>query len=262
MSELRIHRPAGEDVGLILLGLERPAARNALGRGLVGELEVALQEIAADPTARVVVLHSLVPGVFCAGADLKERSGMSPAEAEAFVDRLRAVFGLVERLPMPTLAAVEDTALGGGLELALAADLRVAGAAAQLGFPETSLAIIPGAGGTQRLPRLVGPSRAKDLIFTGRRLGAAEALAMGLVDRIAARGEALEVALELARRILANGPVALRAAKAAIDGGLELEKEQGMALEAASYANVLPTQDRLEGLAAFKEKRRPVYRGW
>ena len=123
------------------------------------------------------------------------------------------------------------------------------------------LAIIPGAGGTQRLPRLVGRARAKDLIFTGRRVGAAEALEMNLVDRRAARGEALQCALELARQILPNGPVALRAAKEAIDSGLDLERDQAMALEASCYRRVLPTRDRLEGLAAFKEKRKPVYQG-
>jgi methylglutaconyl-CoA hydratase len=186
---------------------------------------------------------------------------MTPGEAEAFVKRLRSTFAALEQLPIPTLAVLEDAALGGGLELALACDLRVAGEAAVAGLPETSLAIIPGAGGTQRLPRLVGRARAKDLIFTGRRVGAAEALAMNLVDRVAARGEALEVSLLLARQILANGPVALRAAKQAIDGGLGLDMERALALEEECYARVLPTEDRLEGLAAFREKRKPVYRG-
>ena len=246
---------------MVLLGLERPAARNALGRQLIGELEAELAHLAEDGSTRVVVIHSLVPGVFCAGADLKERAGMTPEEAEAFVGRLRSAFSALEALPMPTVAAVEDAALGGGLELALACDLRVAGEAAVLGLPETSLAIIPGAGGTQRLPRLVGRARAKDLIFTGRRVGAAEALEMNLVDRRAARGEALQCALELARQILPNGPVALRAAKEAIDSGLDLERDQAMALEASCYRRVLPTRDLLEGLAAFKEKRKPVYQG-
>jgi methylglutaconyl-CoA hydratase len=261
MTELRIHRREGEDSGIVLLGLERPASRNALGRQLLGELALALDGLAGDDSARVVVLHSLVPGVFCAGADLKERAGMDPEEAEAFVKRLRSTFTALENLPIPTLAVVEDAALGGGLEIALACDFRIAGESAVLGLPETSLAIIPGAGGTQRLPRLVGRARAKDLIFTGRRVGAAEALSMNLVDRVAARGEALEVALLLARQIAANGPVAIRAAKAAIDGGQGLSMDQAMALEEACYRRVLPTGDRLEGLAAFREKRKPVYRG-
>jgi methylglutaconyl-CoA hydratase len=228
---------------------------------LLGELGAVLATLAAEASARVVIVHSLVPGVFCAGADLKERAAMTAEEAEAFVKRLRSTFSALEALPMPTVAAVEDAALGGGLELALACDLRVAGEAAVLGLPETTLAILPGAGGTQRLPRLVGRSAAKDLIFTGRRIGASEALGMGLVDRLAGRGEALQTALELARQILPNGPVAVRAAKASIDGGLDLDREGGMALEESCYARVLPTEDRLEGLAAFREKRRPVYRG-
>lgn len=261
VGELRVERPAGNDEGLVLLGLDRPAARNALGRQLLGELEAVLNDLAEDGSARVVVVHSLVPGVFCAGADLKERAGMSQAEAEAFVQRLRAAFTALERLPMPTVAAIEDAALGGGLELALGCDLRVAGEAAVMGLPETTLAILPGAGGTQRLPRLVGRSAAKDLVFTGRRIGATEALSLGLADRVAARGEALQTAQELARLMLANGPVALRAAKAAIDGGLDLDRERGLALEGTCYARVLPTEDRLEGLAAFREKRKPVYRG-
>lgn len=261
MAELRVERLQGQDDGLVLLGLDRPGARNALGRQLLGELEEAFAALAADPAVRVVVLHSLVEGVFCAGADLKERAGMTPEEAEAFVKRLRAAFTALERLPMPVIAALEGAALGGGLELALACDLRVAGAAARLGLPETSLAIIPGAGGTQRLPRLIGRSRAKELIFTARRLSSAEALACGVVDRSVEAGSALAAALDLAREILPNGPVALRAAKEAIDAGLDRDRDGGLAVEEACYARVLPTEDRLEGLAAFREKRKPVYRG-
>ena len=261
MGELRIQALEAGDAGITLLGLERPGAKNALGRQLLGELEAAFQSLALDMDVRVVILHSLVEGVFCAGADLKERSDMSPTEAEAFVRRLRGAFSALERLPMPVLAAIEGAALGGGLELALACDLRVAGAAAKLGLPETSLAIIPGAGGTQRLPRLIGRARAKELIFTARRFSSDEALAMGVVDRAVDAGKALETALDLARQITPNGPVALRAAKEAIDSGLDRDREGGFEVEEACYAKVLPTEDRLEGLAAFREKRKPIYRG-
>lgn len=261
MATLRLKRLDGPDGGILLLGLERPDAKNALGRQLLQELESALALAAEDLSIRVVVLHSLVPGVFCAGADLKERAGMTQEEAFRFVQSLRTAFTSLERLPMPTIAAIEGAALGGGLELALACDLRVVGASASLGLPETSLAIIPGAGGTQRLPRLIGRARAKELIFTARRFGAAEALAYGLADRTAEPGQALESALALAREILPNGPIALRAAKEAIDGGLDLDRAGGLLIEAACYAKVIPTADRLEGLAAFKEKRKPVYRG-
>ena len=261
MAELRIERLQGEDEGIVLLGLDRPAAKNALGRQLLGEFRDALEALKADRGARVVVLHSLVDGVFCAGADLKERATMAQPEVERFVKGLRAAFTALEDLPQPTIAAIEGAALGGGLEMALACDLRVAGGDAKLGLPETGLAIIPGAGGTQRLPRLIGRSKAKDLIFTGRRLNATAAEALGLVDHAAPAGQVLAKALELAREILPNGPVALRAAKAAINRGLELDREAAMAVERACYAEVIPTKDRLEGLAAFREKRKPVYRG-
>lgn len=261
MATLRVERLDEADTGILMLGLERPEAKNALGRQLLQEIQEALAAADGGLPVQVVILHSLVPGVFCAGADLKERAGMDQEEARAFVQKLRSTFTSLERLPMPTIAAIEGAALGGGLELALACDLRVVGGSASLGLPETSLAIIPGAGGTQRLPRLIGRSKAKELIFTARKFGAAEALAYGIADRIAEAGMALESALELAREILPNGPVALRAAKEAIDRGLDLDRDGGLGIEEACYAKVIPTEDRLEGLAAFKEKRRPKYRG-
>jgi methylglutaconyl-CoA hydratase len=259
--DIKIERLSGEDLGIVLLGLDRPAARNALGRNLLAELGQALAAFREDRGLRVLVVHSLVPGVFCAGADLKERAGMSQAETEAFVETLRRAFTDLEDLPVPVIAVIEGAAFGGGLELALAADLRVAGVEAKLGLVETSLAIIPGAGGTQRLPRLVGSSRARELIFTARKVGAAEAQAMGLVNQVAAPGAALATGLDLARKILPNGPIALRMAKLAISRGLDLDRDAGLEVERACYAQVIPTQDRLEGLAAFREKRPPRYRG-
>lgn len=259
--EIRVERLEGLDSGIVLFGLDRPMAKNALGRQLLAEFREALRALGSDPAVRVVVVHSLVPGVFCAGADLKERAGMAPSEAAAFVQGIRAAFTELEELPMPVIAALEGAAFGGGLELALAADLRLAGADARMGLVETALAIIPGAGGTQRLPRLIGASRAKELIFTARRIGAGEAGRLGLVDRVVAPGEALESALALAREILPNGPIALRMAKRAVNQGMELDLASGLALEQACYAQVIPTKDRLEGLAAFREKRKPHYRG-
>lgn len=259
--EIRLESLEGPDAGIVLLGLDRPAAKNALGRQLLREFREAVQALDGDRAARVVIVHSLVPGVFCAGADLKEREGMSQEEAAACVKRLRAAFTELEELPMPVLAALEGAAFGGGLELALAADLRVAGSEARMGLVETSLAIIPGAGGTQRLPRLIGIPRAKELIFTARRLGAEEAIRLGLVDRVAPAGQAMASALALAREILPNGPIALRMAKRAIRLGAGLDMAAGLALEEACYAEVLPTRDRLEGLAAFREKRKPQYKG-
>lgn len=259
--ELRLERLEGQDAGIVLLGLDRPAAKNALGRQLLAEFREALKVLSTDCSARVVIAHSLVPGVFCAGADLKERAGMSQDEASTFVQAIRATFTELEALSMPVIAALEGAAFGGGLELALAADLRVAGADTKLGLVETSLAIIPGAGGTQRLPRLIGISRAKELIFTARRVGSEEAGRLGIVDRVVPAGQALEAALALAREILPNGPIALRMAKQAISQGVDLDLASGLAMEEACYAKILPTQDRLEGLAAFRDKRKPQYKG-
>ena len=259
--EIRVEHLEGPDAGIVLLGLNRPSAKNALGRQLLAEFRQTLAGLRLDQAVRVVVMHSLVPGIFCAGADLKERAVMSPAEAAAFVLSIGSAFSELEDLPMPTIAAIEGGAFGGGLELALAADLRVAGSEAMMGLVETALAIIPGAGGTQRLPRLIGISRAKELIFTARRIGAEEAGRLGLVDRLAAPGEALPQALMLAREILPNGPMALRLAKQAVDRGSSMGLASGLAFEQVCYAQVLSTQDRLEGLAAFQEKRRPRFRG-
>ena len=259
--EVRVERLPGVDTGIVLLGLDRPAAKNALGRQLLEAFRQALEALRLDPAVRVVVIHSLVPGIFCAGADLKERSDMSSFEAATFVQDIRSAFTELEELPMPTLTALEGGAFGGGLELALATDLRVAGTATVVGLVETSLGIIPGAGGTQRLPRLIGVSRAKELIFTARRIGAEEAGRLGLVDHVVPAGRALDAALALAREILPNGPVALRMAKQAVDQGINLDLASGLALEQACYAQVLPTMDRLEGLAAFREKRKPRFRG-
>ncbi len=259
--EIRLERLGGTDAGIVLLGLDRPAAKNALGGQLLAEFRGALSSLRVDAGVRVVLLHSHVPGVFCAGADLKERASMSPSEAATFVQGLRDAFTELEELPMPTIAALEGGAFGGGLELALAADLRVAGSRAEMGLVETALAIIPGAGGTQRLPRLIGLSRAKELIFTARRIGAEEAGRLGLVDRVVTSGEALPAALMLAREIQPNGPLALRLAKQAVNRGVGLNLASGLAFEQACYAQVLPTKDRLEGLAAFRDKRKPLYRG-
>ena len=186
---------------------------------------------------------------------------MPPDRVPAFVKNIRKTMDDVESLPQPTIAVVNGFAFGGGTELLLACDLRVAAAHAQFGLTETTLAIIPGAGGTQRLPRLIGRSRAKDLILTGRKIDATEAERIGLVNRLAPAEKLREAALELAHAIAANGPVAVRAAKEAVDRGGELPMQQGLEVEARCYERVLPTQDRLEALAAFAEKRAPHYLG-
>ncbi|KAL6754404.1 ClpP/crotonase-like domain-containing protein [Haematococcus lacustris] len=247
--------------GISLLSLSRTDARNAIGRQLLRELLEAVNTLRQERSTRCVVLRSTVPGVFSAGADLKERAGMTQAETKEFVNRLRRVFNEVHALPMPVVAVIEGFALGGGAELALAADIRVASDDAVFAFPEAQLGIIPGAGGTQRLPRLVGASRAKDLIFTGRRVAAGEALDMGLVDHRVPTPQAYDKALHIASSIARCAPLALRMSKVAINQGLDMDLTTGLHWEEMCYAQLVPSKDRLEGLAAFAEKRKPMFNG-
>jgi enoyl-CoA hydratase/carnithine racemase len=199
---------------------------------------------------------------FCGGADLKERQGMSENDVRVQVDLYRSELGPLDRSPKPVVAAINGAALGGGLELALCCDLRVAAAHAQLGLPETSLGIIPGAGGTQRLPRIVGEARAKEMILLARRLTADEALAWGLVNRVTPTGKSVvDDAIEWMRPIAEGAPIAQAAALEAIDRALDATLEQGLELEKVSYDKTLVSQDRREALAAFAEKRKPRFQG-
>lgn len=241
--------------------LDRPDRKNALSRAVVREIGRLSREAARDRELRAVVLTG-AGNAFCAGADLKERQGMTLEDVRDFLSLYKESFGALDRMPRPTIAAIDGPALGGGLELALACDLRVASEGATIGLPETSLAIIPGAGGTQRLTRLLGPGRAKELILLARRLSAAEALGLGLVNRVAPAGQtALDCALEMAAHFESAAPVAIAAALEAIDAASELPIDAGLALERACYERTLESKDRLEALAAFAEKRKPVYRG-
>lgn len=245
-------------VGLITLN--HPPA-NAMGKAFLQQFKT---EINSLNDARCIIIHSaLAPKVFSAGADLKERATMTMDEAEAFVMQLRSTMQQLSDLPVPVIAAIDGVAVGGGLELAMAADLRVISARSKVGLPETSLAIVPGAGGTQRLPRLIGEGRAKELIWTGRRISGTEAAEYGLATRLVEDGElTLEIAMELAEQIATKGPVAIRASKWAIQEGMkEVTMEKALEIEREAYARVLPTKDRLEGLAAFREGRTPSYRG-
>ncbi len=241
--------------------LNRAAARNALRRALVDELAGHLERVAADRSTSAVVLTGAGDQAFCAGADLKERAHMSEDEVRGFLQRLNAVARAMEKSDRVFIAAVNGAALGGGCELALACDLRVASGNAIFGLTEVTLGIIPGGGGTARLARLVGPGRAKDLILTGRRVGAEEALEMGLVQRLARERSALEEGLALAEVVAQNAPLALAAAKHAIDEGQGLKLDEALAVEHRHYETVLASKDRLEGLAAFRERRPPRYTG-
>ncbi len=247
------------DGGIAVLTLARPPV-NALGRSLVGDLNGALGVLEADEALRALVVAA-EGKAFCAGADLKERQGMSADEVKAWVPRLSATFTRLAALPVPTIAAIQGIAAGGGFELALACDFRIAEEGATLGLRETALAIIPGAGGTQRLSRLIGPSRAKRWIFTARIHGAREALSDGAVDLVVGPGGGLAAARALAGEIAANGPRAIRAAKRAIDGGFDLPMEAALDLERQAYETIIPTEDRLEAIRAFAEKRPPVFKG-
>ena len=254
-----------KDHGIVVFGINRPKAMNALSKNLVKNLNEAVDAVKFDKNCRVLIIRSLAKGAFCAGADLKERAAMPPAEVGPAVARGRAIIGAWDSLPMPVIAAIDGVALGGGLEMALACDLRVASDDARLGLTETRLAIIPGGGGTQRLPRVVGLAKAKELIYTARILRGRDAEAIGLVNHCVEQNEAGNAAylrsLDLAREILPNGPIGVQMAKLAINKGTEVDIASGLSFEEAAYAQVIPTKDRIEALMAFREKRKPEFKG-
>jgi len=249
------------DGDLVWITIQRSEVMNCLSFPTLRRFRTLLEELREDLSVRCILITGAGEKAFCAGADLKERKTMRDELVPHFVENIRALMDDVEALPQPTIAVIGGFAFGGGLELAMACDLRVVAPHAQMGLTEVSLAIIPGAGGTQRMPRLIGKSRAKELILTGRRIDAAEAERYGLANRVAPKGELRETAQEIARSIASNGPIAVRAAKDSIDRGVELPIEQALEHEATCYARVLGTSDRLEALAAFAEKRKPAYRG-
>ena len=245
--------------GLWIVRINNPERRNALSVAVVEGLVDVTARVAAEASVRSVVLCGAGDRAFCAGADLKERKVMSPAEVTRFVSLQAAMMDGIAASPKVWIAALQGATLGGGLELALCADLRVANRNVVLGLPEVRLGIIPGAGGTQRLPRLVGIAKAKELILTGMRVGADEALRLGVVNRVADDHEA--AALALASEVGQAAPVSLTQAKRAVDLGWDLPFEAGLRWERACYDVTLTTKDRDEGLAAFAEKRAPRYTG-
>jgi enoyl-CoA hydratase/carnithine racemase len=249
--------------GVMVLTINRPQALNCFDMTLLGALGQAVEEIAFDREAKVVIITGSTEGknAFSTGADLKERAGMTPDQVRLYIQTIRNLFTAVEELPKPVIAAVNGYAFGGGLELALACDIRVASTTATVGLTETSLAIIPGAGGTQRLPRVVGIPRAKEMILRARRITGQEGVDIGLFLEAVEPDRLLERAMEIAREIAANGPVALAQAKYAINKGAEVSLPVGLAIESNAYAVTIPTKDRTEGLTAFREKRKPVYTG-
>jgi enoyl-CoA hydratase/carnithine racemase len=239
------------DGGIATIRLDRPPM-NALNAQVQDEIAAAAAEVDADSAVRAVVLYG-GEKVFAAGADIKEMAEATFAQMAVDSRRLQAAFTTVARIGKPVVAAVTGYALGGGLELALCADFRVAGEGARAGQPEILLGIIPGAGGTQRLPRLIGPARAKDIVFTGRFVGAAEALSIGLVDKVVPDAEVYGAAHDLAARFAGGPAVALRAAKQAIDAGLEVELDTGLEIERLNFAALFATEDQRAGMRSFIE---------
>jgi enoyl-CoA hydratase/carnithine racemase len=249
------------DHGVVLLKLNRPEVMNALNFSLLNALETEIEKLRFDHNVRVVIITGEGERAFCSGADLKERSTMDPVEVKKFILTIRNLFTSIEQLNKPVIAAVNGIALGGGTELALACDIRIASENASMGLTETRLGIIPGAGGTQRLPRLIGVGKAKELIFTGRRVNAKEAFDIGLVNLVCPLETLTEHCRKMAAMICEAAPIAVEQAKYAINFGIETDIQTGMAIESNAYWVTVPTEDRVEALNAFREKRKPVFKG-
>jgi enoyl-CoA hydratase/carnithine racemase len=239
--------------------LNRPDRHNALGSRIVEELGQALEWVERSQQVRTVILTGAGERAFCSGVDLKERAEMSADERWAHNRALNAFAERLARLQIPTVAALNGLAYGGGLEITLACDFRIAAEGAEFSLPEVGIGIVPGAGGTQRLPRLIGPTKAKELILTGRRVSAETALDMGLVSRVVPRSSLMEEARSLAEEIAANSPLALAYAKAAVDLASETTIEQGLRYETAAICATLSSEDYKIGLAAFADRKKPDF---
>jgi enoyl-CoA hydratase len=251
-----VHLETTDGIGTIRL--DRPPM-NPLNHQVQEELRTAAHAATADQAIRAVVVYG--GAVFAAGADITEFTTMTYQDMAVRAVALSGAFDAIARIPKPTVAAITGYALGGGCELALACDWRVVAEDARLGQPEIKLGLIPGAGGTQRLARLIGPAKAKDLVFSGRMVGADEALRIGLADRVAPAADVYATAVELLRPYTTGPALALRAAKLAIDGGLNMDLASGLAWESQLFAGLFATEDRIEGTTAFVEKRKPTFGG-
>ncbi|MEK4027913.1 MULTISPECIES: enoyl-CoA hydratase-related protein [Bacillaceae] len=241
--------------------INREKALNCFNYETLKRLQEVTDEISIDPEVKVVIFTGAGEKAFSAGADLKERKTLTETEVRRNVKAIRDVFNSIAALPQPTIAAVNGYALGGGFELMIACDFPIAAAGVQMGLTETSWAIIPGAGGTQRLPRLVGEMKAKELIFTAKKFTAEEGLALGVVLKVVQKEELMTACEQLAADMMKNGPVALKQAKYAIIQGMNTDLQTGLAIESKAYELTIPTEDRLEALQAFSEKRAPKFIG-
>jgi enoyl-CoA hydratase len=249
-----------EDDGVAVITLARPPV-NALSRAFMAELAAAIDAVQAGAGLRVAVVTSGLPGMWSGGADIRELQGLDAAGCAEFVALGHRVFGRLADLPKPVIAAVHGTCVGGGLELAMACDLRLAAASARFGQPEVNLGVVSGWGGTQRLPRLVGATRALEMLMLGEPITAAEALACGLVSRVVPDDRLRDEALALGRRLAAKAPVALGAVKACVHRGLGRPLAEGLGEEARGYVAAYLTDDAREGIRAFLDKRPPRFRG-
>ncbi|MGD7009552.1 enoyl-CoA hydratase-related protein [Metabacillus sp. 84] len=247
--------------GLAYVTLNRPESLNCFNFDMLMELGELTEKLRHDKETRVVIFTGAGEKAFSSGADLKERKTLSEEDVRRNVHKIRTVFHEISKLPQVTIAAVNGYAFGGGFELMLACDFRLAADHARMGLTETSWAIIPGAGGTQRLPRLIGEAKAKELILTARKLDAASAFNFGILTGITSSDRLMQECEDLAREILSNGPVAVEQAKYAISCGMETDLATGLEIEAKAYELTIPTYDRREALNAFSEKRPPQFIG-
>ncbi|MBC8369119.1 MAG: enoyl-CoA hydratase/isomerase family protein [Planctomycetes bacterium] len=241
--------------------INRPDSRNALSFPTLLRLREILAEIAQRQDVWAVTITGEGDKAFCAGADLKERRDMSEEQVVEFVRNIRGTMNDIANLPQPTIAIINGHAFGGGCEMAIACDLRIMNSSALIGLTETSLAIIPGAGGCVRLPRIVGAAKAKEMILLAKRMTASEAADCSLVNAVVDSEQLAAASQTMVEQLLANGPLALQAAKAAVDLGIDLSIDDALEQEAECYSRIIPTSDRLEALAAFAEKRKPEFKG-
>ncbi|WP_285767741.1 enoyl-CoA hydratase-related protein [Peribacillus sp. SI8-4] len=241
--------------------VNRPEVLNCFDYGTLSELQEIIEGIYLNSDIRVVIFTGAGEKAFSAGADLKERKSLNESEVRRNVTLIREVFTSIAGLPQPTIAAVNGYALGGGFEWLLSCDFAIAAEGVSLGLTETSWAIIPGAGGTQRLPRLIGEMKAKELIFTAKKLTAEEALQLGILLKVVPREQLRPACEGLAAAIMKNGPIAVTQAKYAITQGMNTDLDTGLAIEGKAYELTIPTQDRLEALHAFSERRKTQFTG-
>lgn len=246
---------------LAIVTLHRPVGLNAFNYDMIAELADITEAIRINPDIRVVIFTGSGTRSFSVGADLKERKNLTDSQVKRNLYKIGEVFTAIENLPQPTIAMINGFAFGGGIELALSCDFRMAATSAKMGLTETSLAIIPGAGGTQRLPRLIGETKALELILTARRLTADEAFEYGIVTRVVPDDYLVEQTIAFADEMLKNGPIALQQAKFAVKHGMNVDLQTGLSIERKAYELTIPTEDRIEALTAFAEKRPPVFKG-